>query len=96
MNDSLNNLETLGGGPMISIEGLSKKEMAMMDVIWSCRDEGQFMEWFLSLPEGDRLTVESLMEIMRQEYLEMLVRDTPLDDVTAILERIKRGPSTEA
>lgn len=81
---------------MISIDGLNKKQIAMMDVIWSCRDEGQFMEWFTSLPEGDRLTVESLMEIMRQEYLEMLVRDTPLDDVTAILERIKRGPSTEA
>lgn len=93
---SLNNLETLGGGPMISIEGLSKKEMAMMNVIWSCRDEGQFMEWFLSLSERDRLTVESLMEILRQEYIEMMVRDTPLNDVTAILERIKRGPSTEA
>ena len=96
MNDSLNNLETLGGDPMISIEGLNKKEMAMMNVIWSCRDEGQFMEWFLSLPERDRLTVESLMEILRQEYIEMMVRDTPLNDVTAILERIKRGPSTEA
>ena len=89
-------METLGGGPMISIEGLNKKEMAMMDIIWSCRSEEQFLDWFLSLPEIDRLTVQSLMEILRQEYLEMIVRDTPMDDVTALLERIQRGPSTEA
>jgi len=81
---------------MLSIEGLNKKQMAMLDIIWSCRNEKQFVEWFLSLSEIDRQTVESLFEILRQEYLEMVVRETPMDDVVALLERIKRGPSTEA
>ena len=88
-------METLGGGPMISIEGLSKKEMAMMNVIWSCRDEGQFMEWFLALTEEDRCTVESLLIILKQEYLEMVVRETPMNDVEELLKRISHGPATE-
>ena len=96
MSDSLNKVETLGGGSMLSIEGLSKKQMAMMNVIWSCKNENQFVEWFLSLPDSDRLTVESLLLILKHEYLEMIVRETPMDDVVALLERIKRGPSTEA
>ena len=96
MSVPLNKVETLGGGSMLSIEGLNKKQMAMLDIIWSCRNEKQFVEWFLSLSEIDRQTVESLFEILRQEYLEMVVRETPMNDVEALLERIKRGPSTEA
>jgi len=88
-------VETLGGGPMISIEGLNKKQMAMMDVIWACDNEEQFMNWFLALPEEDRCTVESLMLILKHEYLEMVVRETPMDDVTALLKRISHGPATE-
>jgi len=96
MSDSLNKAETLGGGSMISIEGLNKKQMAMLDIIWSCQSNEQFLEWFLSLSEKDRLTVESLMEILRQEYLEMAVRENTLEDVQQLLKRISHGPSTEA
>jgi hypothetical protein len=82
MSDSLNKVETLGGGSMISIEGLSKKQMAMLDIIWSCQSNEQFLEWYLSLSE--------------QEYLEMAVRENPLEDVQQLLKRISHGPSTEA
>jgi len=88
-------METLGGGPMISIEGLNKKQMAMMDVIWACNDEEQFMNWFLALPEEDRYTVESLLIILRQECMEMVVRETPMNDVEELLKRISHGPATE-
>lgn len=81
---------------MISIEGLNKKQMVMLDIIWSCQSNEQFLEWYLSLGEKDRLTVESLMEILRQEYLEMSVREKPLEDVQQLLKRISHGPSTEA
>jgi hypothetical protein len=88
-------METLGGGPMLSIEGLNKKQMAMMNVIWSCNDEDQFMNWFLSLTQEDRCTVESLLIILKQEYLEMVVRDSSMDNVKEILKRISHGPTTE-
>lgn len=54
----------------MSIDGLSKKEIAMLNVIWSCDGQEQFMEWFLSLNERDRMTVESLMQLLQQELQE--------------------------
>lgn len=74
---------------MISIEGLNRKQMAMMDVIWNCRDEEQFMLWFISLPLSDQKTVESLLELLRLEYIEMAVRLNEMKESKEIIQRIK-------
>jgi hypothetical protein len=82
-------MESLGGPDMISIEGLNRKQMAMMDIIWSCASEEQFMLWFISLPVRDQKTVESLLELLKQEYLEMILRTNEMTESKELLQRIK-------
>lgn len=55
---------------MISIDGLSKKQVAMLNIIWTCNGEEQFLDWFCALPYADKLTVESLMQCLAYEVLE--------------------------
>lgn len=55
---------------MITIDGLTKKQVAMLNIIWSFNDQNAFSMWFDSLPYNDKLTAESLLEILRQEMLE--------------------------
>lgn len=73
---------------MISISGLNSKQMAMMDVIWSCQDESQFLEWYLTLSHADRLVAESLLEILRQEFIEKFLEMDSMDEAKTTLDRI--------
>ena len=73
---------------MISIPGLNSKQMAMMDIIWSCQDESQFLAWYLSLSYADRLVAESLLEILRQEFIEKFLEMDSMDEVKKTLDRI--------
>jgi hypothetical protein len=73
---------------MISISGLNSKQMAMMDVIWSCQDESQFLEWYLALSHADRLVAESLLEILRQEFIEKFLEMDSMDEAKTTLDRI--------
>jgi len=73
---------------MISISGLNSKQMAMMDVIWSCQNESQFLEWYLALSHADRLLAESLLEILRQEFIEKFLEMDSMNEVKTTLDRI--------
>ena len=55
---------------MMTIEGLTKKQVAFCKIIWAFDDEERFQDWFLSLPFKDKQIVESLLELMKQEILE--------------------------
>jgi hypothetical protein len=55
---------------MYSIIGLTSKQIAMLNIIWSFEDHSQFEIWFNSIPYRDKLTVESLLEILKHEMLE--------------------------
>lgn len=61
------------GEKMYSIKGLTSKQVAMLNIIWSFESNSQFEMWFESIPYRDKLTVESLLEILRHEMLEEAV-----------------------
>lgn len=58
---------------MISIEGLTKKQAAMLDIIWAFNDDSEFSIWFSSLMWEDKLTVETLLELVKYELMESLL-----------------------
>jgi len=55
---------------MIEIHGVTKKEMAMLDKIWSCGTEEEFLEWHDSLSYQDKLVVSKLLETLRIEMID--------------------------
>lgn len=72
----------------MQIDGLSKKEVAFLNTIWSCDGEAQFLDWFLSLGERDRMTVESLMVLLNHELNEELLKD--FENFTEVNNYLKR------
>ena len=75
---------------MISIDGLSKKQIAMLNIIWNCNGEEQFLEWFCTLPHEDKLTAESLMQCLAYEVLEGLL-DGDFTEANDILKRFNKN-----
>lgn len=73
----------------ITISGLNSKQVSLLDTIWSCENEIQFFEWYMSLSYRDQQTVESLLEILRQEFVEKFLTIDGLNQANEILERIK-------
>lgn len=55
----------------ITIEGLTHKQKALMDVMWSMDDIGRVRAFVTSLPHRDRLDCLSLMDIALHESLEL-------------------------
>jgi len=55
---------------MISITGLSHKQKALMDVMWSMEDMTNVQSFIKTLPTRDRQDCLSLIEIAVQETLE--------------------------
>jgi hypothetical protein len=79
LNKSINKI-------MIAINGLSKKQIAMLNIIWSCEGEEQFLDWFCSLPYADKLTVESLLQCLFYEFIEGRL-DTECTDAKEVLSK---------
>ena len=62
----------------VKIEGLNKRQKAMMQFIWSCRNEEEFTSWYVTLPWNEQLIAESLMKLIQYEVLEgFLLGDYP-------------------
>lgn len=54
----------------IRIDGLTKRQKAMMQFIWSCRSESEFTSWYVTLPWNEQLIAESLMKLLQYEAME--------------------------
>jgi hypothetical protein len=57
-------------GMSIRIDGLTKRQKAMMQFIWSCRSESEFTSWYMTLPWNEQLIAESLMKLLQYESME--------------------------
>jgi hypothetical protein len=63
----------------LSMDGLTPKQIVMMDIIWNCDGLEQFYAWFCSLPYADKLIVESLLQCI---HYEMMERDLEMDSLS--------------
>jgi hypothetical protein len=55
---------------MITIEGLNKKQKAILDIMWSMESKEQVQNFILSLPLPDQHDATSLMEILIHDSYE--------------------------
>jgi len=55
---------------MITIEGLTKKQKAILDIMWSMDTREQVESFVQSLPYADKFDATSLMEMLIHDSLE--------------------------
>ena len=49
---------------MIEIDGLTKRQKAMCEILWGMETLSQVQNFVLSLPHADRLECKTLMDLM--------------------------------
>lgn len=74
---------------MIEIHGVTKKEMAMLDKIWLCETEEEFLEWHDSLSYQDKLVVSKLLETLRIEMIDSEINEN-FNEANEVLSRYKK------
>ncbi len=76
---------------MISIHGLTKRQLKLAQLLWSVQDVEQHMRLVKSLEGRDRIDAHGLTEIMIQEFLwETLDEDTESQAVcAAVIDRAR-------
>jgi hypothetical protein len=75
----------------ISIPGLNPRQMYLMDCIWECQSEVQFLEWFCLLAEEDRLQVESLQRLLFLSCIDQLSEESSLLEAQEVLSKFTGG-----
>lgn len=75
---------------MYTIEGLTAKQVAMMKIIWAFDNHNEFEIWYSSLPYADKMTVESLLILLKHEMLEEAI-DLFEPDAKEILKGFTNG-----
>jgi hypothetical protein len=56
---------------MITIDGLSKKQVAMLDKLWSLDTTAEILEWMDTLNSTDQQMADVLMEMIRLEVTDL-------------------------
>ena len=72
------------------IDGLTKKQVALLDIMWTLDDEHSLQNFIRSLPQRDRYQAESLSIMLVHEMLEEFLDGvTRFPEVQKILERVR-------
>lgn len=74
------------------IEGLTKKQVAILDIMWAMVDLEQVERFIESLPLHDRTEAQSLMTLVAHEAIEELVDAMGAlgyPDAQAVIEKVK-------
>ena len=79
--------------PKITIDGLTKQQVHLLDRIWSFKEEEGyelFQEWFHSLSYEEMCEVESLITLIQLEVMEMQLELSSWTDAQAYLDNIRK------
>jgi hypothetical protein len=72
------------------IDGLTRKQVALLDIMWTLEDQDSVSNFIRSLPEDDRLQAQSLMTLLIHETLEEFLEGvTEFPEAQEVIERIR-------
>ncbi|CAB5221137.1 hypothetical protein UFOVP240_88 [uncultured Caudovirales phage] len=70
---------------MITIKGISKRHVQLLDEMWACESFEQFESWKSTHSEQDQLIIDSLMRMVLAECI-----DNDLGDMSEAKEVLSR------
>ena len=72
------------------IDGLTKKQVALLDIMWTLDDEQSVENFVRSLPLADQQQAQSLKTLLIHEMMEEFLEDiTEFPDAQEIIQRVK-------
>jgi len=72
------------------IDGLTKKQVALLDIMWTLDDEQSVENFVRSLPQADRQQAQSLKTLLIHEMLEEWLEGvTEFPEAQEIIARIR-------
>ena len=73
-----------------NIEGLTKKQVTLLDIMWTLEGEKDVQNFIRSLPPRDRQDAQSLVILLTHEMLEEFLEGvTEFPDAAELIERIQ-------
>lgn len=73
---------------MIQIQGLTRKQVAMLDIMWSMQDIEEVEAWQSTLNDADKAMAELLMNMILLEMVEQ-VEVSDFSEANAVLARFR-------
>ena len=74
----------------LRIDGLTNKQIQMLQHIWSYDDKDTFLVWFETLSYKDKRMVEGLLELIRLEVMENDLDEEDMSEANTVIEQIRR------
>lgn len=72
------------------IDGLTRKQVALLDIMWTLDDEQSVENFVRSLPRADQQQAQSLKTLLIHEAMEEFLEDiTEFPDAQEIIHRVK-------
>lgn len=72
------------------IEGLTKKQVAILDIMWTLEDHDSVLNFIRSLPTADRQQAQSLMTLLVHETLEEWLEGvTEFPEAQEVIQRVR-------
>ena len=72
------------------IDGLTKKQVALLDIMWSIDEPDDIEKFVRSLPTADRVQAQCLLIMLTQELLEEFLEGvTKFPEAQEIIARVK-------
>jgi hypothetical protein len=59
----------------IRIDNLTHHQVDLLDEMWACETEDEYMNWYFSLSEEDQSEADILMRVVAMELAEDYIKD---------------------
>lgn len=73
---------------MITLEGLTKRQKKLLQIIWSIHSKEQLFMWVRSLKQSDREMVSTLLTVISLEVMEDFI-DEEYIEANEVLSKFK-------
>lgn len=76
---------------MININGLTREQCDMLDIIWSFKSKDEYFDWMENLDEEEAIMAQGLMELLLLAILEEAQEeaDEPYREAKMVIQNIK-------
>ena len=60
---------------LIKIDNLTQAQCEMLDIIWSCVTQDDFLSWYENLDDQDQTQADTLMRLLAYETIELNIKN---------------------
>lgn len=83
-------ITSLQGKIMIKLQGLTAREVELLDIIWAIEDKYEVVEWMETLGRRDRLIASTLIQLLAAEIIDAEILDgAELSEAVQIIDYIR-------